>query len=440
MKQWNERLTSSLLVRPPKNELESGSGYLLRLADVNGLRRPAAIFALAAARMHGTAAACPHCLGEGLPWQSAWLDTEQPWCSRHGCWLVDRCAGCRKTFSWRHVRRWDCECGRPIASAGARDVRVDMASALAERAVTPETLLWLGAIERFGLADKPGKKAARQSIEDRSLLLDLGWSIVQDWPGRFLAVLERERRHVATGVASVFSEAFPTLTRRIRRIREPLWRDRVAACLREMTEASAQTDAPILYRKPRSAVVQAKTDRVRAQRRLRKLSEHLAAAGQAIPTRVTKAGRSRRVLSTALQAVSFEEQPSEAARQLARVLEISRGRARELKGRDTVWAQELRAQILDRASKSVAHDPGPVIEWSAALRFHVPRLLTQEFLQAVATGMVSLCGPVTNLGRLRIQRESLAAWMRGQPRFAAEHCSFTPSANGEVANSSERQV
>jgi hypothetical protein len=328
MKLWNERLISSLLVRPPKDESESEPGYLLRLADVNGLRRPAAIFALATARLHGVAAACPHCLGEGRPWQSAWLDVEHPWCSRHGCWLVDRCAGCMRTFRWRQIRRWACECGSPIASAGARHVRADMASALAQRTVTPNTLLWLGAIDRFGLAGKPGKKAARQSIEDRSLLLELGWNVVQDWPDRFLAVLGRERLHPATGVVAVYSEAFPTLTRYIRGVREPLWRDRIAACLREMTEASAQTDAPILYRKPGSAVVQPKPDRARAQRRLRKLSEHLAAAGQAIPTRVTKAGRSRRVLSTALQSASSEEQPSEAARQLARALEISRGRAR----------------------------------------------------------------------------------------------------------------
>lgn len=410
MKLWNKRLTSSLLVRPPKDESESEPGYLLRLADVNGLRRPAAIFALVAVRLHGVAAACPHCLGEGRPWQSAWLDVEHPWCSRHGCWLVDRCAGCRKKLHWRQIRRWECECGSPIASAGVLRVRADMANAVTEKAVALDTLLWLGSIEKFGLADKPGKKAARQSIEDRSLLLELGWNIVQDWPGRFIAVLERERRHPTMGVASVFSEAFPTLTRRIRRIREPLWRDRVSACLREMSEASAQTDAPILYRKPRSAVAQPSAERVRAQRRLRKLSEHLAAAGQTIPTRVTKAGRSRRVLSTALQSASFEERPSEAARQLARVLEISRGRARELKGRDTAWAQELRAQILDRASKSVAHDPGLAIGWSATLRFHVPRSLTYEFLQAVATGRISIAAPVTSLRQLRIQRESLAAW------------------------------
>lgn len=143
-----------LLCRPTRNPDEGMYGFLMRLAEANGLPGiaqllPGRKFSIdVLERRLGTqrwpqnrtmldpllpqlnsrpgerpvwnkwhSRYCPYCLDESLQWKWEWELTLFTCCPRHGVELVERCPGCDKKLTWRRQSLATCDCGASITSA-----------------------------------------------------------------------------------------------------------------------------------------------------------------------------------------------------------------------------------------------------------------------------------------------------------------------------------
>lgn len=145
---------SQLLQHPHLIDGEGPQGYMLRLANANGLDisalktlgvffdvellknfrclpaegrdLPLIAYATRVARdwsEHpqlwnvGRCRCCPHCLREGKYWQIGWEQFFFDACPVHGCWLIDRCDHCGTGMNWRRQDLLRCDCGHPFANS-----------------------------------------------------------------------------------------------------------------------------------------------------------------------------------------------------------------------------------------------------------------------------------------------------------------------------------
>ena len=155
----------SLLVRPARRSGEHAGGYWLRAAHRNGLTRPGWLLGDSSRPPVSLVRVCPACLAQSQPvWLEAWASEGRPGCASHGTWLVDACAGCKRTLRWSEVRFLACCCGQDLRALPATGMTPAVRRALIDDGVPLMVLAWLGALALHGLQGKPLKKASRQRL------------------------------------------------------------------------------------------------------------------------------------------------------------------------------------------------------------------------------------------------------------------------------------
>lgn len=170
---------SQLLQHPHLIDGEGPNGFILRLANANGLdisalkalgiffdiavlkdfcclpteplNHPLTSFATRLARQwdeypqlwnFGRCRCCPLCLREGEYWRVGWEHLLFDVCPGHGCWLIDLCDHCGSAISWRRQDLLRCDCGHHYASSkvsDAPDASILLASDLKWKFVDQET-------------------------------------------------------------------------------------------------------------------------------------------------------------------------------------------------------------------------------------------------------------------------------------------------------------
>ena len=60
-------------------------------------------------------AVCPPCLAQLSAARADWELQGQVACGHHGCWLIDRCSGCKASIRWRRTGVRMCSCGQDLA-------------------------------------------------------------------------------------------------------------------------------------------------------------------------------------------------------------------------------------------------------------------------------------------------------------------------------------
>ena len=331
-------LLARLLIRPSRHADEQAGGYWLRLAHCNGLNEPRWLLDRQAPRLMGLVRICPSCLDQpDARWPQAWSDREHPWCDKHHHWLVDRCTGCGQPLRWNGVQLLRCRCGAALAELPAKAMTSACLQALVVDRVAPlSVLIWLGALEKHGLIDKPMKKASRQSMADVIDLAERGVSIVADWPGGFFRTLDACRvRGVGCDSLQLLNHALPGLTRRVRKLTDPLWRVRILEELNAYAAASRSTHAPLVGRNARSPVASGTTV-TSAAKALRIRTEGLSLAldtlaDGTVMSRRTAGGRLRRLVTPQIaQRIQAERQDRIATKTAARLLGMSSDRVEQL--------------------------------------------------------------------------------------------------------------
>ncbi len=425
-----------MLVRPRRHLDESKSGHALRLADANGLRNPRWLFEDVGLKGHGRAVYCACCLVQEHPfWRSAWEDEQNLWCREHFVWLLDRCVGCGKRLTWTSTRLLSCRCGRRLEAAPVSAVHEKVQQVFAHGLASVGALIWLGALERYGLSGKPLKKASRQDADERVRLVLSGVELVLDWPGSFHRLLHRLRVPASgVGTAQLLRSALPGLERLLRHLRDEVWKERVVEALQSFVLASSASAEPLVSRSPR--LRQSRSTQSGAAKalgvRIERLPALVAAAGAEIPTRVTDRGRLRRVISDEVVLATREQLDDRLSlKGAARLLGLPAKRLANLKGLGLTgdgagqWSskvvRELESKLRDQCRKQMPSSPS--LSFAQALRRWVPVGRTADCFRAVFAGEISLCQPHSSalISELHVEKEAFASWYAGLKAKEAAH-------------------
>jgi hypothetical protein len=417
-----------LLVRPAKASDESPIGHWLRAAHFNGIK-PAWLPVPAGAPSHGRLRLCPICLEEpAARWQKAWQG-DTPWCTRHRVWLVDECAACGHGIRPLSARLTMCQCRAPWAATHARPVP-DVVLAADAAGVPVAVVKWFGALCRYGLQDRPLRRASRQGVFEQQDLIERGAAIVQAWPESFDELLGRLAGERRTG--GLLNAVWPGLMAKARAIADLTWRSAVLRAIEDHVSASRSSGSPVMGRNaPRHP------SKREVARRLgigfARLNRLVAGDPVGQPTPAQRGRRRHLVLAAEEARLRDALQSGMSITAAGAELGMSIGRLRRLIA--GAWLQSLgggvsRASVagLARSLLDAAAAPASTSETVAlplVLRYRVPLLRTADFVSAALAGEIRLARPT---GAARIDEISVEC--SSIDRWSFEHAgeSATPSA------------
>ncbi|MEH0166707.1 hypothetical protein [Roseateles microcysteis] len=252
---------------------------------------------------------------------------------------------------------------------------------------------------------KPLKKASRVVMSDVVDLAEAGARIIAGWPEAFFAVLNHCRQDARTpGGLSSMNDALPGLTRRMTKLRDERWRERIAKALGVYVAASHQSGSPIVGRN----VLGARHPAVaQIARDLGMRSTSLVAALDRLPVelvamRTTVRGRSRRLVSTeAIQQVQRLRLDELSIKAVARLTGLSPGRIVQLIDAGLLAKHTHRlsreavvglTQSFLAAGRSNTLDTD-AISLRRALRYCVPVCWTSQLIRSVLDGSLIVFVP-----------------------------------------------
>lgn len=435
-------VTPRLCIRPARHDGEQAAGHWLRLAHTNGLADPRWLLSPHAPRASGVVRVCPVCLVRPHPWwPQTWSDREHPWCAEHGSWLVDTCPTCHQPLRWHGVRLLRCRCGQALSEIPAPALTPDQIQALIAHGAAPlSVVVWLGALAKHGLRDKPLKKAARQGMTDVIELAEHGTHIVKHWPGGFFRALDACRVHSPDEASlQLLNLTLPGLTRRIRKLGDAGWRQRIKTALSAYTAASRQSNTPIIGRNVQ--VPDAASDTLLSVARALKIrTESLTLAleslsGGGLKKRRTVNGRSRRLVSPeVIQKVRTDLEDRISTKAAANLLGLSHARVEQMVQAGQLVRQggRLSKQACSTLLRSVMQMtvgesiPQDIISFSDALRFWVPVARSSAFFGAVLCGELPVFAEAgsDSLRSLLLDRERVMAWAATRPNQRCEWLSL----------------
>jgi len=396
----------SLPVRPRQDREESDEGHWLRVAHANGLADPTWLLDPGHRRAMSIVRVCPRCLDEPQPrWAPGWKDRCKPVCPVHGLWLVDRCCRCQRLLRWNSVSFLGCRCGQDLRALEADAVSVHMTQVMKEGSAPVPVLLWLGSLALHGLTNKPLKKASRQALSEVVRLAEAGAEIVAAWPQSFFRVLDHCRLDVVDPRdLRALNHALPGLAKRISKLRDRSWRERIAEQLGAYARASLQSSLPIAGRNvpgPRPPTV------AQIARGLGMRSTNFVAALERLPdaqiaVRTTPGGRRRRLVSSeVVRRVQQQRIDEISVKEAARLTGMSSSRVNRLidAGLLEKRGNRMSREAMHKLSESLLASGKPccpnadsiTLRW--ALRHYVPVSCTSQLIQSINDGSLDIFVP-----------------------------------------------
>ena len=350
--------------------------------------------------VHKRIRVCPACLAEpGARWSKHWL-MDPPICRTHNLWLVDSCPSCSTFYTARRCRFTKCVCGAHLSDTLRHPVSKEAHDTLCKGDVDVSVLKWIGSLEKYGLQGKPGKKAAITSLSDVIDVLERGSRITCGWPKSFENLLDNIRLDQQSSNATLASNALPFLSKRVRSIRDPAWRDRISKAVIDYVHSTRFTRNVLLSRNvPIDSNLKSVAKRLGAStERVSRLLE-----SENHPALVTRCNRKRySILPSTEDLLRSRIAEVISIKSAASALGISRVRTLQLIGHGTLQALDngVSHQSLDRfqdsllslaANDSHAQQAANLVSLRHALRVVVPQKMTLTFFDAVRSGELSLC-------------------------------------------------
>lgn len=303
------------LVKPTQQASESAGGFLLRLADLNGIK-PLWSNANQGTSITspglGIARWCPLCLSApGAYWSVYWTEGAAI-CRQHCCWLRDRCDECGAPAAWRRLRLRQCRCGADLAlqpaapwSASLRTLLQapeDIAEHCIRSADEGQRLTLaevVGALDRYGLQGKPLKRSSARAVQHQQGVVERGALIVVHAAGEIGPLLERLRVPPPAGQgAQLLGEAWPGLLRLLkRRLRGPML-DWLTNRIQQFGACASSEIVPIQRGRTGGSSPSGMHGLARAIGvRFERVPTLLSDCGASVPTRSSKSGRKMSVVS-----------------------------------------------------------------------------------------------------------------------------------------------
>ncbi len=176
---------------------------------------------------------CPLCLSEQEYWREEWEVRQYLACTRHNCWLIDRCSVCNEKISWERATLQRCDCGAKFTEASvtsAPEKFVDLAMLVAGKlhdhrpAPTPfgaiqlkETFELVMQFMRRDVTEKlsnPAHARLLDTMETAVLALEPAAGVFSKWPSGYIAYLQamhNERGDATASIVSTFAGIYPYL-------------------------------------------------------------------------------------------------------------------------------------------------------------------------------------------------------------------------------------
>lgn len=265
-----------LLIRPVLHRSEGPYGYLLRLAEANGMstrmlhklgggfdmawlarnrlvpdqyqqpelyQHAAWIGYLLREKKeiwnHRHARYCPLCLSDEPVWKTGWELIFHDACSQHGTWLIDHCSDCNSPIGWARDHLLSCQCGADLRHAVATLAPtsvVQLALAIERRVLKQPVLaepapligLEIEHIQRlvrylgFRMNPMAGLKSVKMlnaySMQTSWPVSSLAAEILAQWPNAFYVCWSRLQSfssHEKAGLSAVLKQAYYYLYKRL---------------------------------------------------------------------------------------------------------------------------------------------------------------------------------------------------------------------------------
>jgi hypothetical protein len=430
-----------MLIRPIRRTGESEVGYKLRLAHVNGLADPAWM-ARGTKGRHERLLVCPACLkDESDHWLDSW-QAEQPYCKRHGTWLIDTCQACSRPLVGARARFLSCRCGHALTDNSARLLSPATLEVIERRHADASVLRWFGAIAKYGLQGKPGKRSESKSMAEQADLLERGADLIMGWPASFETLLDGLRTDRTQRQASLANEALPSLNKHILRIADEHWRRRVVDAARAYVQASHKTEHVLLSRhvgSSRGVGCVAKRLGVSTTK-----ARAMLFASESV-LRVTSGGRHRYLVSEAVETAMRDRLATVVSMTAAAdLMSVSLPRLRELVHANIVSAQShgVSAASIDgamsrlgEACAGISRDGDNLQPLPHVLRILVSRASTAAFFNALFAGEILIfraneTNTKKGCDQFQVSASQVRAWMHNikQSKGSAETLDITSAA------------
>ncbi|HDR9278436.1 TPA: TniQ family protein [Burkholderia vietnamiensis] len=167
---------------------------------------------------------CSQCLREQQYWSAEWELRQYLACTKHKCWLVDRCGVCNERISWNRAALHRCDCGAGFVDAAttpAPSEFVELSAMVGSKLRTqfpeaaPFAALSLNAtnemVTRFmrkhtsARLDYPMSIRLLDDMQTAIPALELAASVFAAWPSGYMAYLRSMHQENGEAAASILA-------------------------------------------------------------------------------------------------------------------------------------------------------------------------------------------------------------------------------------------
>lgn len=425
-----DKVIAGLAVRPAQRDNEWLLGYLLRVAEDNGIHRGAWLYKACGIPAHSRPRICPACLeGEDLFWRNEWGEAGVYWCSTHLYWLVDTCPACESRIRWRGVTFRTCGCGLEFRCFERLAVSERVLQCAGGQSQDQMLTRWLGALSNFGLGAKAWKRVQSEVPADVHRCLSVGAAILASWPERCHRLLDEIRVKPEVAGPQSINDAFPGLMRAVGRLSMKRHRSMLLDALSDYVSDSQVSTHPLFGRNPKVRSVSRSITKTAKQlgttgSRLRKVMPD-ALSGRVLIS-ATKGKRTRGVLpSQDAQRVKVWMDDQISITAAAHIIGLSAKRigaliqGGQLRGWHRLVSRSSCLALIDALATvaTVSKSVGDQTRVGEAMRLWIPTHRTQNFVHALYRGEIAVYrseNGKTRPGDLLVSRSDVVSWSMDQ--------------------------
>jgi len=162
-----------------------------------------------------SARCCPLCLREQPLWAAEWELRPYLACTKHQCWLIDRCGACNRPIAWTRKALLRCDCGERFADAFTSPAPIkfaELASLIARKLPDYrgeptafdelslddmiDVVVCFGSNAKSGKGDRGGRTWFMREMSDAITVLEPSADALSAWPSGFLAHLHAMHKKI----------------------------------------------------------------------------------------------------------------------------------------------------------------------------------------------------------------------------------------------------
>lgn len=178
---------------------------------------------------------CSQCLREQQYWSAEWELRQYLACTKHKCWLMDRCGVCNERISWNRAALHRCDCGAGFVDAAptpAPPEYVELSALIGSKLrkqfsaaapfdalslkATSDLIIWITRLNASGIVNSPVAIGLLDDMQTAIPVLKLAAGVFAAWPSGYLAYLRsvhQDRGDASASVADSFAGIYKYISK-----------------------------------------------------------------------------------------------------------------------------------------------------------------------------------------------------------------------------------